>query len=51
LLGRSLEYSTEKARIRLGWQPTLGYRESIERTIRWFREQDAELIARVRRAG
>ena len=37
LLGRYLSYSTEKARTRLGWQPALGYRESIERTIRWFR--------------
>jgi 2-alkyl-3-oxoalkanoate reductase len=36
LLGRYLEYSTEKARTRLGWRPALGYRESIERTIRWF---------------
>jgi nucleoside-diphosphate-sugar epimerase len=36
LLGRYLEYSTEKARKRLGWRPALGYRESIERTIRWF---------------
>ncbi|HZW34077.1 MAG TPA: NAD-dependent epimerase/dehydratase family protein [Isosphaeraceae bacterium] len=51
LLGRSLEYSTEKARTRLGWQPALGYRESIERTIGWFRAQDPELIARARRAG
>jgi len=51
LLGRSLEYSTAKARTRLGWQPALGYRESIERTIGWFREQDAGLIARARRAG
>ena len=36
LLGRYLEYSTEKARTRLGWQPAIGYRESIERSIRWF---------------
>lgn len=36
LLGRYLSYSTEKARTRLGWQPALSYRESIERTIRWF---------------
>src|SRR4029077_12591335 len=34
LLGRYLEYSSEKARTRLGWQPALDYRESIERTIR-----------------
>jgi 2-alkyl-3-oxoalkanoate reductase len=36
LLGRSLEYSTEKARLRLGWQPETGYRESITRTVQWF---------------
>jgi len=40
LLGRHLEYSTEKARARLGWRPALGYRESIERTIRWFRDRE-----------
>ena len=44
LLGRYLSYSTEKARTRLGWQPSIGYRESIERTIRWFREHQAERI-------
>jgi nucleoside-diphosphate-sugar epimerase len=41
LLGRHLEYSTEKARSRLGWRPALDYRESIERTIRWFRAHEA----------
>lgn len=40
LLGRSLEYSTEKARARLGWQPETGYPESIDRTIQWFLEQE-----------
>ena len=39
LLGRYLEYSTEKARSRLGWRPALGYAESIERTLRWFLAQ------------
>jgi 2-alkyl-3-oxoalkanoate reductase len=39
LLGRYLEYSTEKARMRLGWQPSISYAESIARTVRWFREQ------------
>ena len=29
LLGRYLEYSTEKARRKLGWTPALSYRESI----------------------
>ena len=36
LLGRDLEYSTEKARERLRWTPKLSYRESIERTVRWY---------------
>jgi nucleoside-diphosphate-sugar epimerase len=40
LLGRHLRYDNEKARVRLGWKPALGYRESIERTIRWFRGQE-----------
>ena len=39
LLGRYLSYSTDKARTRLGWQPAIGYREAIERSIRWFRDQ------------
>jgi nucleoside-diphosphate-sugar epimerase len=41
LLGRRLSYSTEKARTRLGWRPAIDYRESIERTIAWFRERQA----------
>jgi nucleoside-diphosphate-sugar epimerase len=46
LLGRHLEYSTEKARTRLGWNPTISYRESIERTIRWFLDREAESLRR-----
>src|SRR5262249_15182380 len=42
LLGRYLEYSTKKAQARLGWQPVISYPDSIERTIRWFRDQKAE---------
>jgi nucleoside-diphosphate-sugar epimerase len=38
LMGRRLSYSTAKARTQLGWTPSLGYRESIERTVRWFLE-------------
>jgi 2-alkyl-3-oxoalkanoate reductase len=40
LLGRSLEYSTDKAQARLGWRPETGYRESIGRTIQWFLDQE-----------
>jgi 2-alkyl-3-oxoalkanoate reductase len=51
LLGRYLEYSTEKARRRLGWQPSIGYDESIERTVRWFQEQEVRARAGSNRAG
>lgn len=36
LMGRQLSYSTAKARRKLGWEPSLSYRESIERTVRWY---------------
>ncbi len=51
LLGRYLSYSTEKARTRLGWQPALGYRESIERTIRWFRDHEPAKMPETGRVG
>ncbi len=40
LMGRSLSYSTEKAETKLGWIPTLGNRESIQRSVRWFLESE-----------
>jgi nucleoside-diphosphate-sugar epimerase len=43
LLGRHLEYSTEKAQARLGWRPAIGYAESIERTLKWFLDQNGTL--------
>jgi nucleoside-diphosphate-sugar epimerase len=51
LLGRRLEYSTLKARTRLGWEPAIGYEESIERTIGWFLERERALAAAGSRAG
>ena len=52
LLGRHLEYSTEKARSRLGWQPAIGYAESIERTLRgfWIRSATAAPELRAERS-
>ena len=44
LLGRYLEYSTEKARRKLDWTPALTYRESIARTIGWFMEDEAARV-------
>src|SRR5262249_49822648 len=40
LMGRYLEYSTEKARKRLGGEPAMTYRESIERSVRWYLEHE-----------
>jgi len=51
LLGRHLEYSTEKARARLGWEPEISYRESIERTVRWFLDQERALLPLSDQAG
>lgn len=41
LMGRRLSYSTAKARQRLGWTPSIGYRESIARTVAWFLDATA----------
>ncbi len=46
LMGRSLSYSTEKAHAKLGWHPALGYRESIERSVEWFRAESERLQGR-----
>ncbi|MDE2508197.1 MAG: NAD-dependent epimerase/dehydratase family protein [Planctomycetota bacterium] len=36
LMGRNLEYSNAKAERELSWRPAVGYRESIERSVRWY---------------
>lgn len=36
LMGRNLSYSTAKARERLGWTHSVGYAESIARTLEWY---------------
>jgi nucleoside-diphosphate-sugar epimerase len=38
LMGRRCYFSAEKARKELGWQPTVGYDEGIERTVAWCLE-------------
>jgi nucleoside-diphosphate-sugar epimerase len=35
LMGRRCFFSCEKARRELGWRPTVGYDEGIERSVRW----------------
>jgi nucleoside-diphosphate-sugar epimerase len=32
-------YSNEKALSALGWEPSVGLEEGLERTVRWLREQ------------
>ena len=36
LIGRSTQYSTQKARTLLGWQPRVGINEGVRRTLEWF---------------
>lgn len=36
LMGRNLAYSTQKIRDTLGWTPSITYKDSIDRTVRWF---------------
>ncbi|MBT5102344.1 MAG: hypothetical protein HOM77_10600, partial [Planctomycetes bacterium] len=35
LMGRKCFFSPEKARTELGWTPTVGYDEGIQRSVRW----------------
>jgi nucleoside-diphosphate-sugar epimerase len=35
LIGRQCFFSEQKARHELGWQPTVGYDEGIQRSVRW----------------
>ncbi len=39
-MGRDLAYSTAKARRKLGWSPSMTYRDSIERTVRWYLDRE-----------
>jgi len=41
LIGRKCFFSPEKARRELGWQPTVGYDEGIERAVRWCLDSGA----------
>ena len=36
LIGRSTQYSTDKARSELGWQPRVGVAEGVQRTLAWY---------------
>jgi nucleoside-diphosphate-sugar epimerase len=39
VLGRDQRFSNERARTVLGWEPRVGYREGLESTLRWLREE------------
>jgi nucleoside-diphosphate-sugar epimerase len=36
LIGRSTQYSTEKAKTQLGWKPEVDIRAGVRRTLEWF---------------
>ena len=42
LMARRIWYSTSKARERLGWEPEIGYPESIGRTVAWFFDREGD---------
>ncbi len=39
LIGRSTRFSIAKAREQLGWQPRVGIREGIRRTLEWYEDE------------
>jgi nucleoside-diphosphate-sugar epimerase len=39
LIGRSTQYSTQKAKAQLGWTPQIDIREGVRRTLEWFVSQ------------
>jgi nucleoside-diphosphate-sugar epimerase len=39
VLGRDQRFSNRHARTVLGWEPRVGYREGMERTLKWLREE------------
>jgi nucleoside-diphosphate-sugar epimerase len=39
LIGRSTRFSITKAREQLGWQPRVGIREGIRRTLEWYEKE------------
>lgn len=41
LIGRSTRFSIAKAREQLGWQPRVGVREGVRRTLDWYRNSNS----------
>jgi nucleoside-diphosphate-sugar epimerase len=41
-LGLNLDFSIDKAKHVLGYQPAYDFQEAMSETMAWFREQDAE---------
>jgi nucleoside-diphosphate-sugar epimerase len=39
VLGRDQDFSNHKAREMLGWEPRVPYRDGLEATVKWLREQ------------
>lgn len=40
LIGRHSFFETKKARVQLGWKPTVTYDQGIPMTVKWFLEQE-----------
>ena len=40
-----LHLNCDKARNNLGWEPVFGFEETVEETVRWYRERDRESVS------
>jgi CDP-glucose 4,6-dehydratase len=46
-----MQLSSEKARTRLGWRPSRGFSQGLERTVRWYRDHFTQPLDRVDSLG
>ncbi len=46
LIGRSTRFSIAKAREQLGWQPRVGIREGLQRTLDWYSNRESWIVNR-----
>lgn len=40
LMGRRVYFSTDKAKLQLGWEPEVSYEEGVRRTVQWYLQQE-----------
>ena len=48
MLGREQDFSTTKIRRTLGWEPRIGYRDGLQATLAWLRDEHLPPAANAR---